>query len=162
MRITEKMNYYNQTAKGYNELHEEEQLKKIRIIEENLEVSGSLLDIGAGTGISTKPFLKKATCFSLDPSEELLKQSPAIKVLGSAENLPFSDSTFDIIISVSAIHHFNLEKAILEIKRVSKSSTKYSFTILKKANNFENIKNLLKSNFNLREFEDEKDLILIS
>lgn len=156
------MNYYNEIAQGYNELHEEEQLKKIKIIKENLEVSGSLLDIGAGTGISTKPFLEKATCFSLDPSEELLKQSPAIKVQSSAENLLFNDNTFDVIISVSAIHHFDLEKAIPEIKRVSKPTTKYAFTILKKANNFENIKHALKSNFNLREIDSEKDLILIS
>ena len=155
------MSYYNKISKGYNELHEEEQLKKIEIIKKHLKVSGKLLDIGAGTGISTKPFIKDADCISLDPNEEMLKQSPAKQVLGTAESLPFTEK-FDVIISITSFHHFNLEKAIKEIKRVSKPSTKYAFTILKKAINFKKIVNSLKNSFNLREFDEEKDLILIS
>lgn len=156
------MSYYNKISSGYNELHEEEQLRKLKIIKENLKVSGKLLDIGAGTGISTKPFIKDADCISLDPNEEMLKHSPAKQVIGKAESLPFKENTFDVIIAVTSFHHFNLEKAVKEIKRVSKENTKYAFTILKKAKNFENIRNYLKKNFNLREFEEEKDIILIS
>ena len=155
------MSYYNKISKGYNELHEEEQLKKIEIIKKHLKVSGKLLDIGAGTGISTKPFMKEADCTSLDPNEEMLKQSPAKQVVGTAESLPFTEK-FDIIISITSFHHFNLEKAIKEIKRVSKPSTKYAFTVLKKAKDFKKIVNSLKKSFNLREFDEEKDLILIS
>lgn len=156
------MSYYNKISKGYNELHEEEQLKKIKIIKENLKVSGKLLDIGSGTGISTKPFMKDADCTSLDPNEEMLKQSPAKQVIGKAESLPFKENTFDFIISITSFHHFNLEKAVKEIKRVSKPTTKYAFTILKKAKHFEKIRDFLKNNFNLREFDEEKDLVLIS
>lgn len=156
------MSYYNKISSGYNELHEAEQLNKIKIIKKHLKVSGKLLDIGAGTGISTKPFMEDADCISLDPNEGMLKQSPAKQVVGIAEELPFSDKTFDIIISVTSFHHFNLEDAIKEIKRVSKPSTKYAFTILKQSKNFKKIVNTLKKSFNLREFDEEKDLILIS
>lgn len=156
------MSYYNKISKGYNELHKEEQLNKIKIIKKNLKVSGKLLDIGAGTGISTKPFMKDADCISLDPNEEMLKQSPAKQVIGKAESLPFKENTFDVIISVTSFHHFNLQKAVKEIKRVSKENTKYAFTILKKAKDFQKIRNYLKNNFKLKEFDEEKDLILIS
>ena len=156
------MSYYNKIASGYNELHEQEQLKKIELIKRNLKVSGLLLDIGAGTGISTKPFMQDAVCISLDPNEEMLKQSPAIKVLAKAERMPFPAKTFDVIISITSFHHFNLEKAVKEIKRVSKETTKYAFTILRKAKNFKTIHDCLKNNFKLRELEGEKDLILVS
>ncbi len=156
------MSYYNEISSGYNELHEQEQLKKIKIIKQNLKVSGRLLDIGAGTGISTKPFMEDADCISLDPNEEMLRQSPAKQVIGTAESLPFPDNSFDVIISVTSFHHFDLEKAVKEIKRVSKPTTKYAFTIFKKAKDFKKIRDLLKNNFNLREFDEEKDLILVS
>ena len=156
------MSYYNKISKGYNELHEQEQLKKIEIIKKYLKVSGKLLDIGAGTGISTKHFMENADCTSLDPNEEMLKQSPAKRVVGKAEELPFKENTFDAIIAVTSFHHFNLEKAVKEIKRVSKPTTKYAFTVLKKAKDFRKIRDFLKKNFNLHEFDEEKDIILIS
>ncbi|MBI2672761.1 hypothetical protein HYX19_00725, partial [Candidatus Woesearchaeota archaeon] len=62
----------------------------------------------------------------------------------------------------TAVHHFNLKKAIQEIKRVSKKETKYAFTIMKKAKNFEGIRKELHKNFSLKEIDEEKDLILVS
>ena len=47
------MDYYSSIAKGYDELHKEEQLKKLQIIAKHIKPKGLLLDIGAGTGIST-------------------------------------------------------------------------------------------------------------
>ena len=42
------MTYYDSISKGYSELHREEQLNKIRIIKENLDINQSdlMLDIG--------------------------------------------------------------------------------------------------------------------
>ena len=88
------MKYYNKIAKGYNELHKQEQLKKINIIKKQLKKPYSLtLDIGAGTGISSKPF----KAIPLDPSINMLKQYKGIKVVGKAEHLPFKDKTFNTI-----------------------------------------------------------------
>ena len=51
------MNYYDKIAKGYEELHKEEQLKKIKLIKTILKVNPTdkLLDVGCGTGLTPTP-----------------------------------------------------------------------------------------------------------
>ncbi len=123
------MEYYNKIAKGYNELHKEEQLKKIKIIKQNIKIKQPVLDIGAGTGISSEPF----KAIALDPAINMLKQYKGKKVVGKAENLPFKDNTFNTIISVTALHHTNIKKALKEIKRVATKDAQIAITILKKS-----------------------------
>ena len=154
------MDYYSSIAKGYDELHKEEQLKKLQIIAKHIKPKGLLLDIGAGTGISTSFFKVKAV--ALEPSEEMLKQYKGEKVIGKAESIPFPDKSFNTIISITALHHADIEKAIKEIRRVSKDNCIYAFTILKKAANAIEIKKALKKAFNLKELDEEKDYILVS
>ena len=127
------MKYYDKIAKSYNELYEKEQLEKVNIILKHIKPKGKLLDIGAGTGISTKLFEKYCKCIALDPSKELLKQYNGKKILAKAEKLPFKDKTFDVIISVTALHHMNIRKALKEIFRVAKSDSQIALTILKKS-----------------------------
>jgi len=117
-----------------------------------------LLDIGAGTGLSTGFFKVKGV--ALEPSLEMLKQYRGVKVCGKAEYLPFKNSTFDTIISVTALHHTNISKAVKEIKRVAKPNASFAFTVLKKAKNAKKIRRILKKEFKLREIEEEKDFIL--
>ena len=66
---------YNKIASGYNELYEEEQLKKLKNIKDNIKVNitDKLLDIGCGTGISTNYFKCKST--GIDNSKEMIKNS---------------------------------------------------------------------------------------
>ena len=110
------MNYYNSIAKSYNELHGEEQSNKLMIIKDNIKISKStkILDVGCGTGISSD-----IDCFviGIDPSIELLKlNNMGIKVLGTAEKIPFKDNSFDIVMSVTALHNFkNIEKTMVEL-----------------------------------------------
>ena len=116
--------YYNSIAKSYNELHGEEQKKKFNLIKIELSKYYSdkeinklkILDIGAGTGIAS---FETATL--LEPSRELLKLAKQKnKFVGSAEKLPFKDQSFNLIISLSALHLTDIKKAIEEIKRVIK------------------------------------------
>ena len=56
------MNYYDEISEGYEELHKEEQEKKIELIKQHLKVNPEekLLDVGCGTGLTRqKSFLKK-------------------------------------------------------------------------------------------------------
>lgn len=152
------MNYYSKISKSYNELHKEEQLKKIAIIKQHIKPKGLLLDIGAGTGISTQPFQKQVKCIALDPSKEMLSYFKGKKVVAKAENLPFKDNTFDTIISVTSLHHSNLKKAIKEINRVAKPNAQIAITILKKSKKLKEAKTLLK---NFKQIEEEKDIIFI-
>jgi ubiquinone/menaquinone biosynthesis C-methylase UbiE len=155
------MTYYDQTSKGYDELHGEEQLKKLKIIADNIKVTKStkLLDVGCGSGLSAKVF--GCEIIGIDPSEELLKQCPFKTVKASAESIPFPDNSFDIVIAVTSIHNFNNIKAGLkEIKRVGKDI--FALTVLKKSPKKKMIMNLITNNFKIKkEIEEEKDLIFI-
>lgn len=155
------MNYYDETSKGYNELHGEEQLKKLKIIAKEIPVkkSNKLLDVGCGSGLSAKIFGCEIT--GIDPSEELLKQCPFKTIKASAESIPFPDKSFDVVIAVTSIHNFNnVDAGLKEIKRVGKNI--FALTVLKKSPKKDSIIQLIKKNFKIKkEIEEEKDLIFI-
>jgi len=71
----------------------------------------TILDVGAGTGrLTTKLANLNGLVTALDVSEEILKvlkrKNKNIEtVLGDAENLPFQDESFDIIIATFLIVH---------------------------------------------------------
>jgi ubiquinone/menaquinone biosynthesis C-methylase UbiE len=168
------MNYYNSIAEGYEELHEEEQLAKLNAIKSLLEElkieispNARLLDIGCGSGISTRFWdFTKSERVGIDPAEKLIEIAQKKDLYGQyfveeAENLPFEDELFDFITCITAIHNFDdLEKSIEEMKRVGKNI--FIFSILKKAVNFDEIINSIKDKFNIeKEYEEDKDSILI-
>ena len=149
------MKYYDDISKGYNELYGEEQKKKARLLKRHLNIKGLLLDIGAGTGISTEGFKDQATCILLDPSLEMLKKANGLRVCASAENLPFKKKTFDTVVSLTALHHANLEKAIIEIERVAKGSASIGISMLRKANR------IAKELEKWKTLKEEKDIIYL-
>src|SRR3989344_6431413 len=90
------MNYYDKIAKGYEELHKEEQLKKIKLIKTILKVNPTdkLLDVGCGTGLTTTPW--KCKRYGIDPSKKLLERAKqkekVVYKLASVEKIPFKDN----------------------------------------------------------------------
>jgi|APSaa5957512622_1039677.scaffolds.fasta_scaffold31620_3 ubiquinone/menaquinone biosynthesis C-methylase UbiE len=152
------MNYYDEISEGYNELHKEEQLRKVEIIIKELKLKGTekILDVGCGTAFYAGHFGKGY--LGIDPSEGMLKKAKGSKtILGSAENLPFEDKSFDVVISITAAQNFkDLEKAIKEIKRVAKK--KIAITILKRSDKVKEIEKHLKG---FKKLEEEKDYIYI-
>ena len=147
--------YYNALAEGYDNLYKEEQLKKINIIKSNnfVHKNDYLLDVGCGTGFSLDLFeVKKA--IGIDPSKELIKQYSGEQkiILGSAENLPFDNNSFDVVISITAIQNFtDIKKGLEEILRVGKN--RFVITTLKKSTKHDLIIRNINSVFNKKEFE---------
>lgn len=161
------MDYYDSISKGYEELHKEEQLKKLKVIKNFLKVSqqDKLLDVGCGTGLTTSCW--KCKCYGIDPSKKLLEKAKTkykdiIFRQASAEKIPFKDDFFDVVISVTAIQNFeNIEKGLKEIKRIGKN--KFVLTFLKKSSKKDKIIELIKKYFKIKKvIEEEKDLIYIA
>lgn len=152
------MEYYNSISAGYNELYGEEQLSKLSIIKNAIKTgkNTSILDVGCGTGISSR---FECRVVGIDPSIELLKQNKSSKVLGAAENLPFKSSSFEYVISVTSIHNFSdIEKSLSEMKRVGMKY--FVFSVLKKSNKFDNIKRLIEKSFKVeRKVKHAQDVI---
>jgi len=159
--MAKKDSYYDSTAANYNELHGQEQKAKARLILENIKPRKSwlMLDIGAGTGISTALFPCRKMC--IDPSLELLKQNPFPSIQASAESIPFKDHSFDLVVSITAVHNFkDIEKGLKEIKRVGKRL--FVITVLKKSGKKDLIGSLIRKHFKVvKVFEEEHDIIYI-
>lgn len=151
------MTYYDEIAASYERLHGEEQLNKAKIVLANLKVkpSDTLLDVGCGTASYLKIFNCKKT--GIDPSAELLKQAKIPVVQGIAEKLPFKDNSFDIVISLTAIHHADPKKAVAEMLRVAKRDIVIS--VLKKASNFKAIEAEISKLNVVKKVEEAHDVI---
>lgn len=164
------MGYYDDIAEGYHELYHEEQLKKLNKIKSmlakyciSINPSTTLLDVGCGIGISTDFWGCDAT--GIDPAVKLIdinKDSKSKFVQASAEKIPFPDKSFDIVTSITAIHNFDdVEKGLEEIARVGKDF--FIFSVLKKSEKLEMIKDLIRKYFKvIGEEQEDKDLIFFA
>lgn len=150
---------YKHISKSYNELHKEEQIKKLNIIKENIKIIPPLLDVGCGTGISTNFF--KVKSIGVDNCKEMIKGVKNLQY-AKAEKLPFKDNTFNTVISVTAFHNFNnMEKALKEILRVSKNNN-ICITFLKRSKKLAQFRKLMKKYMKFKEIEEDKDIIFVS
>lgn len=96
--------------------------------------TGKLLDVPVGTGVFTAnkfKVLKQAKITCVDYSEAMLEQavvsfsknglSNVTCLQGDVGNLPFADSSFDIVLSMNGFHAFpDKDRAFLETARVLK------------------------------------------
>lgn len=170
-----KMTYYDIIAAGYDELHESEQKNKLSIVKENLQTNKNnlLLDVGCGSGISSN---FDCNVIGIDSSFELLKiakqrfsnksdkhnKHNKCFIQAKAENMPLKKETFDIIVSLTAIHNFDdIEKTLSEIKRTAKENCKFVFSVLKKSSKLEKIQALIEKYFKIKNvLIEDKDLIV--
>jgi len=86
-----------------------------------------ILDLGCGTGISTRQLISIGKIIGCDPDLIMLKAAKRHKtnqlikyIVSYADKLPFKDSTFDAVTAFAAFHWFNDKKSVSEIKRVLK------------------------------------------
>ncbi len=161
------MTFYDTIAPSYEALHREEQLRKLRIIREHLALprEARILDVGSGPCWSAELF----DCVTgVDPSLGLLRlarnstrnRSMPELLQARAEALPFRNHTFDAVLCVTAIHHFELDKALREMKRVARPGAPVVITVLKKAKGKESIVQKLRERFVIaKDIEEEKDVL---
>lgn len=81
---------------------------------------GNLLDVGCGTGFNLKHFEKQFSPYGCDLSREALnfaqKRGLQKNVQAHAENLPFKNSTFDIVCLLDLLYHRNVHNDISVLK----------------------------------------------
>lgn len=127
------MTYYDEIASGYDALHKEEQLKKLHVIHDHIDFCAgeTLLDVGCGTGFSLD-FFTGVVATGIDPAQKLVEQYAGEQkiLVGGAESLPFKDSSFDVVISVTAIQNFtDLRAGLSEMFRCG--TNRFALTLLK-------------------------------
>jgi len=101
----------------------------------NLKPGMRILDVGCAKGFLVKDLsqvLPGLEAFGLDISEYAIKNcEPEVSrrlILGSVENLPFHDNSFDAVICINTVH--NLERprcirAVREVERVARNGHAY-------------------------------------
>jgi ubiquinone/menaquinone biosynthesis C-methylase UbiE len=88
------------------------------------DLEGRILDVGCGTGIISRMYPAKDIT-GMDISEGMLRYHPGKCLKGSADDIPFEDSSFDAVIGRSILHHLSdAEKALREMRRVLKPGGK--------------------------------------
>ena len=99
----------------------------------NLTANSKILDIGCGKGFMLYDFYKllpgiaikgiDISSYAIENSVEEIKSY--LMVGNAAEKLPFSDKSFDLVISINTVHNLeneDLKLALQEIDRVGKNS----------------------------------------
>ncbi len=130
---TENRAYYDEFAKTY----ERERHRGYHALIDELEVgltqpfcSGAdVLEVGCGTGLILKELATTSrSATGLDLSAGMLEhaQKRGLRVTqGSATDLPFADSSFDVVCSFKVLAHVTeIERALLEMARVTRPGGK--------------------------------------
>lgn len=89
---------------------------------------GTILDLGAGTGVVAKYILKRCEegcrIVALDICKDMLDQINETKIetiCSGVEELPFEDGSFDVVVSRQCLHYVEeVEKVLTEVQRILK------------------------------------------
>lgn len=94
------------------------------------QAQGRVLEIGSGTGVNFPLYKRASRVSAIEPNPAMLKRSlPQIKMarvpidthIAKAENLPYSENTFDTVVGTLVFCTIpNPERALNEIQRVLK------------------------------------------
>lgn len=95
----------------------------------SLKPGMKVLDVGCGKGFLVKDLMSECPgleVFGLDISLYALMNCEQEVVgrlhLGSAEKMPFADSSFDCVISLNTIHNFQRSRAVTAMKEIQRLS----------------------------------------
>lgn len=167
----ETMKHYDRQAAIYNVQYQEEQNSKIEDILNSIKFNQNdqVMDLGCGTGFLFNQVAKKVKILvGIDLSINALKEakkrlinsSNIALVRADADNTPFQNQIFDKVVAITILQNMpNNMKTINEMKRISKSTTIFALTGLKKKYNQKSLLNLLQSaNLNVIKLSNNQKL----
>jgi len=128
---------YDRTAYIYDRRYREIQRGKYKIVLANVTHVDRILDLGCGTGMLLSPLERRAKLVvGVDMSAEMLrmakKRATGVPLLlADADHLPFTDGSFDIVVSVTLLQNMpDPGKTVRELARVLRSDGKAIITSL--------------------------------
>jgi ubiquinone/menaquinone biosynthesis C-methylase UbiE len=127
MKLKNRVGHFGPLVKHYEKARRPYPKEVFYFLKRNIPNKSAILDLGCGTGISTRQLTKLGQVIGCDPDPVMLGVARKSRtknkekyVLGSSERLPFETGTFDAVTAFSAFHWFDNKKSISEIKRVLK------------------------------------------
>lgn len=119
---------FSATVKNYDQYRPSYPTKLIDwvITSTKIKPSDTVVDIGCGTGISTRLFAEKGfSVIGIDPNNDMLKDarkrgSSVIYQKGGAEKSNLPANSASLIISAQAFHWFRIDDTMKEFKRILK------------------------------------------
>ena len=137
------MQRYDVTARMYDERYAEEQAAKYQASLKYVDICGSVLDVGCGTGLFFSHIVTEAqTVVGVDISRLLLLQAKerardfhnAHLVQADADHLPFRDACFNVVLAFTVLQNMpKPSETLSELKRNAKYDAHVVVTGLKKA-----------------------------
>jgi len=93
-----------------------------RIVERIGAPARSILDVGCGAGLSTRP-LTAERVFGIDPFAGMVRWGPRVApaatfTVGRAEALPFRSASFELITAAGSLNYADPARAFPELQRV--------------------------------------------
>jgi ubiquinone/menaquinone biosynthesis C-methylase UbiE len=119
----------------------------------NLPEEASVLDVGCGKGFMLydfKQLMPQLTIVGIDISEYAIANAKeevksALQV-GNANELPYPDNSFDLVISINTVHNLPLEECKQAIREIERVSRQHAFIIVDAWRNDEEKKRMLQWN----------------
>jgi SAM-dependent methyltransferase len=124
-RFSERANDYVRGRPGYPEALFDALIELGR-----LEPGATIADLGAGTGISSEPLLRRGfRVVAVEPNqamraalaEQLASRSGLVIVSGSAEETGLARRSIDLALAAQAFHWFDAERSKSELRRILSS-----------------------------------------
>jgi malonyl-CoA O-methyltransferase len=147
------MRRYDVTARMYDRRYAEEQTAKYHAALKHLDMNGSVLDVGCGTGLFFSHIATEAeTVVGVDVSRRLLLQAKENTrafgnvhvVQADADNMPFNDACFNAVFAFTVLQNMpKPSETLKEIKRNAKRGAPIVVTGLKKSFSLEAFQALL-------------------
>lgn len=160
--------YYSTIAASYDELHGEEQERKLGefLAHVSLPHGARLLDVGCATGRSAL-LLPHVVWQGIEPSSGLIAHASSDVqssiVQGAAESLPFPDESFDVVLSLTVLQNVDdLSRSLSEMSRVCVRDGILLLSFLKRSSKAPIIDARIHEQFVVVEhWEQEKDLMYV-